>query len=258
NDIRVNRVVRNLVNAAKDHLREHQALRERVLSASKGTTRQNWDFTEQCLHHNEQFKLFCVTDQELICVICKEETKHRGHKFTPLKDAFHHKKKRTCEALETFLGREDTLIGLIEEQADEVLKTMDKSRSLSYQISAQFEKLHQFLNGKEVELKRHLEDEENQILNIMGVNMFTMEEMLSDGREKIGVIKSALEINQPTKFLQWWTENGRFVTREIFVCDSTCLNIEDLRVTLDTLSLGPHETYLQFFVWKEMLRIIQM
>lgn len=53
-----------------------------------------------------------------------------------------------------------------------------------------------------MELKRHLEEEEKQTLNIMGVNMFTMEEMLSDGREKIGVIKSALEINRPIKFLQ--------------------------------------------------------
>lgn len=92
NDIRVSRVLKNLVNAAKDHLREHQALRERVLSASRGTTRQNWDFTEQCLHHNEQFKLLCVTDRELICVICKEEAKHRGHIFKTLNDSFHSKK----------------------------------------------------------------------------------------------------------------------------------------------------------------------
>lgn len=63
-------------------------------------------------------------------------------------------------------------------------------------------KLHQFLNNKEREVKKQLEEEEKQILNVMGANMFTMEEMLSDGREKQGMIKSALQMNQPTQFLQ--------------------------------------------------------
>lgn len=63
-------------------------------------------------------------------------------------------------------------------------------------------KLHQFLNDKEREVKNQLKEEENQILNIMGVNMFTMEEMLSDGGEKQGIMRSALQMNRPSQFLQ--------------------------------------------------------
>lgn len=51
-------------------------------------------------------------------------------------------------------------------------------------------------------MKKKLEEEEKQILAIMGINMFTMEEMLSDRGEKQGVMRSALEINQPSRFLQ--------------------------------------------------------
>lgn len=36
----------------------------------------------------------------------------------------------------------------------------------------------------------------------MGVNMFTMEEMLSDGGEKQGIMRSALQMNRPSQFLQ--------------------------------------------------------
>lgn len=36
------------------------------------------------------------------------------------------------------------------------------------------------------------------------------------------------------------------------------LALDDLSVVPDTLSLGPYETHLQFFVWKEMLRFIQL
>ncbi|MCI4374632.1 hypothetical protein PGIGA_G00008420 [Pangasianodon gigas] len=228
------------------------------MSVSTGTVTHNRDFTDHCIYHNEQFKLFCVTDQKPVCVICKEEEKHRGHNFKTLNDAFHAKKKKTSEALETSLNVENVLVDLINEQAEEILKTMEKSKALSDRISAQFMKLHQFLNDKEREVKKQLEEEENQILSIMGVNMFTMEEMLSDGGEKQGMMRSALEMNRPSQFLQWWNENGRFVIRELFSCKSTHLTLQDLSVVPDTLSLGPYETYLQFFVWKEMLRFIQL
>lgn len=51
-------------------------------------------------------------------------------------------------------------------------------------------------------MKKKLEEEENQILNIMGINMFTMEEMLSDKADKQGIMRSALEMHQPNQFLQ--------------------------------------------------------
>ncbi|KAI5618317.1 hypothetical protein C0J50_22299 [Silurus asotus] len=202
-DIKVNRVLRNLVDAAKDHLREHQALKESVTTVSTRTTRaQNQDITENCIYHIEKLKLFCVTDQKPICVVCKEEETHRGHTFKTLNDAFLCKKQKTSEALETLLSVEGTLIGLVNDQAEAILKTMGKSKTLSDHISDQFMKLRKFLDDKERELKKKLEEEENQILGIMGVNMCTMEEMLSDVGTKQVIVKSALEMKQPSQFLQ--------------------------------------------------------
>lgn len=103
NDIKVNRVLRNLVDAAKDHLREHQALRETVLSVSTKTGTYNRDFTKHCVYHNEELKLFCVTDQKLICVICKEEETHQGHTFKTLNDAFHAKKVKSARLKVLFI-----------------------------------------------------------------------------------------------------------------------------------------------------------
>ncbi|TSR75296.1 Zinc-binding protein A33 [Bagarius yarrelli] len=241
-DIRVNRVFRNLVDAAKMHLREHQDLIDRVASPSTRISNLNQDFTQCCTYHNEKIKLFCVTDEKLMCVICKEEETHRGHSFKTLDAAFYDKKKKTTETLETLLG-ENVLVDLINAQAEEILKTMEKSKALSNQISAQFMTLHQFLDDKENEIKKQLKEEENRILNIMGVNMFTIEEIVSDKREKQGIIKSALEMNAPCEFLQ--------VSNELF-------GHLDFNIVPDTLYLGPYENYLQFFVWKEMLRSIKM
>lgn len=40
-----------------------------------------------CEDHDEKMKLFCETDQKLICLICKEQDKHLGHTVKPVKEA---------------------------------------------------------------------------------------------------------------------------------------------------------------------------
>lgn len=40
-----------------------------------------------CSEHKEPLKLFCVNDQRLVCLICKEGKKHSGHIFKPVKEA---------------------------------------------------------------------------------------------------------------------------------------------------------------------------
>ncbi len=34
-----------------------------------------------CSEHEEKLKLFCETDQKLVCVICRDGDKHKGHVF---------------------------------------------------------------------------------------------------------------------------------------------------------------------------------
>ncbi|XP_040009795.1 nuclear factor 7, brain-like [Xiphias gladius] len=42
---------------------------------------------ELCPEHEEKLKLFCVTDQQIACIICRDGEKHEGHKFKPIKAA---------------------------------------------------------------------------------------------------------------------------------------------------------------------------
>ncbi|XP_062847642.1 nuclear factor 7, brain-like [Trichomycterus rosablanca] len=198
------------------------------------------------------------TYQKMICVICKEEQRHRGHVFKTLEDAFKAKKEKTSETLRTLSREEEQLVTLFNSQAEEISKTREKSSLLSNQIFVQFEQLHQFLRDKEAEVKKMLTDEEDEILAVMEVNVFTIEEMLSDVREKRGILMSAQETNtKACEFLQWWNEDGLSVIRNTNTPDTLEASLQDISVKLDSLFLGPYETYLQFFVWKQMLRSIQ-
>nr|XP_006009591.1 PREDICTED: E3 ubiquitin-protein ligase TRIM39-like [Latimeria chalumnae] len=40
-----------------------------------------------CNEHEEKLKLYCLEDQEAICVVCQTSRKHENHKFLPIKEA---------------------------------------------------------------------------------------------------------------------------------------------------------------------------
>lgn len=88
-DLRSNRVLRNMVNAVREHLSEQQALNLAASGADGGTAVRVFEEPEKlvCSDHQEKLKLFCETDQKLVCLICRDGEKHQGHKFKPVEEA---------------------------------------------------------------------------------------------------------------------------------------------------------------------------
>lgn len=91
-DLRSNRVLRNMVNAVREHLSEQQALRDMNGAASGadgGTAVGLFEEPEKlvCSDHQERLRLFCETDQKLVCLICRDGENHQGHKFKPVEEA---------------------------------------------------------------------------------------------------------------------------------------------------------------------------
>lgn len=39
-----------------------------------------------CKLHNEKLKLFCVEDQESVCVVCEKSKKHKNHELCPVNE----------------------------------------------------------------------------------------------------------------------------------------------------------------------------
>ncbi|GLD45621.1 zinc-binding protein A33-like isoform X1 [Lates japonicus] len=91
-----------------------------------------------CPEHEEKLKLFCVTDQQLACIICRDGERHEGHKFKPIKEAATSLRKE----LETFVQHVSDDICALESpastQREEITKTKRKSQQLMTQICRQF------------------------------------------------------------------------------------------------------------------------
>uniref|UniRef100_A0A8C7X2M7 Uncharacterized protein n=1 Tax=Oryzias sinensis TaxID=183150 RepID=A0A8C7X2M7_9TELE len=87
-----------------------------------------------CPEHEEKFKLFCLTDLQLACIICRDGEKHEGHRFKPIKEAA--QSLRTD--LEMFLQSVAEDINVMEQlakaQQENLRVTGERSKQLMVQI----------------------------------------------------------------------------------------------------------------------------
>ncbi|KAG7224231.1 hypothetical protein INR49_000474 [Caranx melampygus] len=136
-----------------------------------------------CPEHEEKLKLFCITDQQLACIICRDGERHEGHRFKPIKEAAASVRKE----LEAFLKQVSSDTGAIESlantQREEITKTKEKSQQLKTQIGRQFKEMYQFLRMRENEIKKDLKDKEEEAAEKMNETLNAMESALSENRE---------------------------------------------------------------------------
>ncbi|XP_078144271.1 nuclear factor 7, ovary-like [Centroberyx gerrardi] len=206
-----------------------------------------------CPEHEEKLKLFCETDQQLACVICRDGERHDGHKFKPIKEAAASRRRELEKGMKNLPDDIRAIESLANTQREEITKTQETSRQLMTQISTQFEEMHQFLRKREDEIKKELQEKEREAVEKMSEKLNAMNTALSERRELEVKATSVLEIQDSERFLQSWTEANTMMTRERLFRPRA----KDLQVTCSSLCLGPYESHLQFFVWKEMLQVIK-
>uniref|UniRef100_A0A672ID59 Uncharacterized protein n=1 Tax=Salarias fasciatus TaxID=181472 RepID=A0A672ID59_SALFA len=232
-----------------------KSLAEKARGARSLSTRQQGtrSAADLCPEHEEKLKLFCITDQQLTCIICRDAERHEGHTFKPIKEADAALRKELETFLQNVSGDISAVEGLADRQREEISKSRKKSENLMTQISNQFREMHQFLTRREKQIENELKQKQEDEMKRMDESLRAVETVLCERKELEVKVNSALEIKDSESFLKSWTEDkNRKTTGDLFRPRA-----EELRVENTSFSLWPYESHLQFFVWKEMLEIIQ-
>uniref|UniRef100_A0A673IG87 RING-type domain-containing protein n=1 Tax=Sinocyclocheilus rhinocerous TaxID=307959 RepID=A0A673IG87_9TELE len=92
-----------------------------------------------CGLHKEKLKLFCLDDQEPLCLVCRDSRKHTNHRFCPVDEAHAERRiKAEFEELHQFLRDEEaariTILREEEKQRSQMMK--QKIDETSRQISS--------------------------------------------------------------------------------------------------------------------------
>uniref|UniRef100_A0A096LXD5 Uncharacterized protein n=1 Tax=Poecilia formosa TaxID=48698 RepID=A0A096LXD5_POEFO len=58
-----------------------------------------------CQPHGERFKLFCVDDEKLLCLVCQHSDGHYGHKLQPVNEVAQGRRNELRKALRPLLDK---------------------------------------------------------------------------------------------------------------------------------------------------------
>uniref|UniRef100_A0A8B9KP72 Uncharacterized protein n=1 Tax=Astyanax mexicanus TaxID=7994 RepID=A0A8B9KP72_ASTMX len=109
-----------------------------------------------CSLHSEKLRLYCLDDQQPVCVVCQTSRKHVNHKLCPMDEA-------------------------------------SQARKTEKQIKEDFEKLHQFLRDEEAARITALREEEEQKSQMMKEKIEKMSREISALSDTIKAIEEEME-----------------------------------------------------------------
>uniref|UniRef100_A0A673KEA7 Uncharacterized protein n=1 Tax=Sinocyclocheilus rhinocerous TaxID=307959 RepID=A0A673KEA7_9TELE len=96
---------------------------------------------ERCSRHNEQLKLFCRKDAELICIVCTSSRSHKNHEYCPIAEAASDimVRKHMLTCMKMRLSNPIHFYSNLQKQAAEI----------AAEVKQEYEKLHIILREEE-------------------------------------------------------------------------------------------------------------
>uniref|UniRef100_A0A3B4WQ23 Uncharacterized protein n=1 Tax=Seriola lalandi dorsalis TaxID=1841481 RepID=A0A3B4WQ23_SERLL len=124
-----------------------------------------------CSLHSEKLKLFCLDDQQPVCLVCRDSEKHTNHSFRPIDEAAQECKDELLKTLKLF-HKKRKLFEQVRGNCDQTAEHIKvQAQHTERQIKEQFKKLHQFLEEEEETRITALREEEEQKSRMMKEKM---------------------------------------------------------------------------------------
>ncbi|XP_046701931.1 E3 ubiquitin-protein ligase TRIM35-like isoform X2 [Silurus meridionalis] len=200
-----------------------------------------------CSLHSEKLKLFCLDDQQPVCLVCRDSRKHTNHKFCPIDEAVTDCKEKLKTALKPLQEKlkifEDCKLNW--SQTAEHIKI--QAEHTEHQIKKEFEKLYQFLRDEEAARISALREEEEQKSQMMKEKIEKLNRDMSSLSDTIRATEEEMRA-EDVLFLQNYKNSV-----ERTLC--TLQDSEELSGAL--IHVTKHLANLKFRVWEKMQDTVQ-
>ncbi|CAM4664331.1 unnamed protein product [Leuciscus chuanchicus] len=115
-----------------------------------------------CRDHKEELKLFCLDDQQLVCLVCRDSRKHTNHRFCPVDEAVADHKEILRASLEDLQEELRNDLNCEQNLCETAKDIKCHAQRIETQIKDEFEELHQFLHDEEASRITLLREEEEK------------------------------------------------------------------------------------------------
>ncbi|KAL6483729.1 hypothetical protein MHYP_G00086010 [Metynnis hypsauchen] len=200
-----------------------------------------------CILHNEKLKLFCLDDQQPVCLVCQTSKKHKHHEFCPVVEAVTDFKDKLKSALEPLQKNLKVLEEAKRDYDQTAAHIKTQAQRTERQIKEEFEKLHQFLRDEEAARIAALKEEEKQKSRMMRRKIEEMNGEISSLSDTIRNIQKQIKA-EDVLFLQNFKSTEK----------QAQLTPKDPEKTSGALiNVVKHLSNLKFRVWENMQEVLQ-
>ncbi|KAM9485960.1 E3 ubiquitin-protein ligase TRIM35-like [Clarias gariepinus] len=200
-----------------------------------------------CSLHSEKLRLFCLDDQQPVCLVCQTSRKHTDHKFRPIDEAVTDCK----EDLKTALTPLQEKLKVFKDCKLNWSLTAEhikiQAQHTEQQIQEEFEKLHQFLQDEEAARIAALREEEEQKSQMMKEKIEKLSRDISSLSDTIRAVEEEMRA-EDVSFLQ----NYKSTVKR---AQCTLQHPEELSGAL--IHVAKHLANLRFRVWEKMQHTVQ-
>ncbi|XP_064411118.1 zinc-binding protein A33-like [Latimeria chalumnae] len=228
-DLITNHTLRNIVDSYKKEVKKPKGQSKSV-----------------CSQHEEVLKLYCLEDQEAICLVCEKSRKHEHHKCLPVEEAAQEFKEEVKTALTPLQDTEKKLTKVKKEYDKHLKHILDQAEKTEKQIKEDFVKLHQFLHEEEKNLLADLKKEKEEKEQKMREKIKSISEEIASLSNSIKDIEKKMdqEDNLFLMNLQGVKKRAASIYKEPDVLSGALIDVAKY--------LGN----LQYRVWKKMRTVI--
>ncbi|KAL6483728.1 hypothetical protein MHYP_G00086000 [Metynnis hypsauchen] len=200
-----------------------------------------------CVLHNEKLKLFCLDDQQPVCLECQTSTTHNNHKFCSADEAVTDFKNKLKSAVEPLQKNLKVLEEAKQDYDQTATHIKTQAQNTERQIKEEFEKLHQFLRDEETARIAALKEEEKQKSQMMRRKIEEINGEISSLSDTIRNIEKEMEA-EDVLFLQNFKSTEK----------QAQLTPKDPEKTSGALiDVVKHLSNLKFRVWENMQEVLQ-
>ncbi|KAA0716437.1 Nuclear factor 7, ovary [Triplophysa tibetana] len=147
---------------------------------------------ELCEVHRERLSLFCLCDEQLVCVVCRESREHKTHTCRPVNEVAEERKSDFQREL-NLLTRKMKIIEYAKfechQQAEHIPHQLRDTENV---IKNEFKHLHQLLNDEEKAMLAALNKEKQQKTKLINNNIKKMNDEVSSLLTTISIMRDYL------------------------------------------------------------------
>ncbi|XP_077129979.1 zinc-binding protein A33-like isoform X1 [Ranitomeya variabilis] len=207
------------------------------------------DPMHKCEAHKERITLFCLNDETLCCLVCRDSFQHQSHKLLPLTEASNLIQGNLFRNIQKQLGIVMEVKNAKTKQEQKITEHKAHKQQLSEHMTKEFEKLRKFLDDAQKEHRQQLDATYDPILKEMERNMENLVKKKKHLEKNLEECQKKLVANDVT-ILQ---DIAEFIPRH---CKTGQIE-ENITVMKEKPPEGLFKGPFQYYAWKDMLSIVQ-